>query len=146
MARPAASSAARLMRKPEESFSSDLLIWPSVTDRLRYALSAAMLLLTRRPMVSSLDVSPSPCVRAGVPFRGCASGYGGRHVNVEAKRETGVTPPVRVGVRAADGGRLAPGTPCSGAPGPVSSRRLRDLFVGGALRELTEGQGRLLLA
>ena len=35
MARPAASSAARLMRKPLESFSSDLLIWPCVTDRLR---------------------------------------------------------------------------------------------------------------
>src|SRR5215213_9713355 len=51
MASPAASSAARLMRKPEDSFSRDLLIWPSVTDRLRYALSAAMLLLTRRPMV-----------------------------------------------------------------------------------------------
>src|SRR4051812_14846376 len=51
MARPAASSAARLMRKPEDSFSSDFCICPSVTDRLRYALSAAMLLLTRRPMV-----------------------------------------------------------------------------------------------
>ena len=35
MARPAASSAARLMRKPLESFSRDLLIWPWVTDRLR---------------------------------------------------------------------------------------------------------------
>ena len=51
--RPAASSAARLMRKPEESFSSDLLIWLSVTDRLRYEFSAAMLLLTVRPMGSS---------------------------------------------------------------------------------------------
>ena len=35
IARPAASSAARLMRKPLESFSRDLLIWPWVTDRLR---------------------------------------------------------------------------------------------------------------
>jgi hypothetical protein len=51
MARPAASSAARLMRKPEESFSSDLFICPSVTDRLRYELSAAMLVLTTRPLV-----------------------------------------------------------------------------------------------
>src|SRR4051794_4569937 len=51
MARPAASSAARLMRKPEESFSSDFCICPSVTERLRYALSAEMLLLTRRPIV-----------------------------------------------------------------------------------------------
>ena len=35
MARPAASSAARLMRKPEDSFSRLLLIWPSVTERFR---------------------------------------------------------------------------------------------------------------
>ena len=35
IARPAASSAARLMRKPLDSFSSDLDIWPCVTDRLR---------------------------------------------------------------------------------------------------------------
>src|SRR5215212_10402660 len=68
MARPAASSAARLMRKPEESFSRDLLIWPSVTDRLRYALSAAMLLLTRRPTMFLLgrDVHP--------PLRPCSEG------------------------------------------------------------------------
>ena len=33
--RPAASSAARLIRKPDDSFSSDLLIWLSVTDRFR---------------------------------------------------------------------------------------------------------------
>src|SRR3954466_14054192 len=67
MASPAASSAARLMRKPEESFSSDLLIWPSVTDRLRYALSAAMLLLTRRPIVFLLGRGLpvfSRCIRA----------------------------------------------------------------------------------
>ena len=55
MARPAASSAARLMRKPEDSFSSDLLIAPSLTDRLRYAFSAAMLLLRRRPTVFLLE-------------------------------------------------------------------------------------------
>ncbi len=35
MARPAASSAARLMRNPLESFSSDFDIWPCVTERLR---------------------------------------------------------------------------------------------------------------
>jgi hypothetical protein len=35
MARPAASSAARLIRKPDDSFSSDLDICPSVTDRFR---------------------------------------------------------------------------------------------------------------
>ncbi len=72
MASPAASSAARLIRKPEESFSSDLLIWPSVTDRLRYALSAAMLLLTRRPtdfppwkgtFSPAASVQPRPCCR-----------------------------------------------------------------------------------
>src|SRR5919112_1539080 len=69
IARPAASSAARLMRKPEESFSSDLLIWPSVTDRLRYALSAAMLLLTRRPTMFLLGqgfLHPAASVRPGL--------------------------------------------------------------------------------
>src|SRR5688500_4838898 len=84
MARPAASSAARLMRKPEESFSSDLLIWPSVTDRLRYALSAAMLLLTRRPTVFLLERVPSPRLRPC--SRGLAAGgYGGIGVKVELK-------------------------------------------------------------
>ena len=67
MARPAASSAARLMRKPDESRSSDLLIWLSVTDRLRYEFIAAMLLLTFRPMVfllgkgSFLVIPLHPC-------------------------------------------------------------------------------------
>ncbi len=42
MLRPAASSAARLMRKPEESFSRLLDIWLSVAERLRYAFIAAM--------------------------------------------------------------------------------------------------------
>src|SRR6476620_2140363 len=51
IARPAASSAARLMRKPLDSFSSDLLIAPCVTDRLRYELKASMFWLMRRPMV-----------------------------------------------------------------------------------------------
>ncbi len=51
---PAASSAARLMRKPLESFSSDLLSCPSVVVRFRYAFIAAMFWLIRRPMVSSL--------------------------------------------------------------------------------------------
>jgi hypothetical protein len=35
MERPAASSAARLIRKPLDSFSSDFDIWLSVTDRFR---------------------------------------------------------------------------------------------------------------
>src|SRR3954465_10041197 len=66
MARPAASSAARLIRKPEESFSSDLLIWLSVTDRLRYEFIAAMLLLTDRPMVFLLGrgLQVDRCIRA----------------------------------------------------------------------------------
>ena len=51
IARPAASSAARLIRKPLDSFSSDLAIWPSVTDRLRYAFIAAMFWLIRRLMM-----------------------------------------------------------------------------------------------
>src|SRR5512132_2391839 len=76
IASPAASSAARLMRKPEESFSSDLLIWPSVTDRLRYALSAAMLLLTRRPTMFLLgrDLALRH-VRAAEAFLGAGGVY-----------------------------------------------------------------------
>ncbi|GAT71520.1 hypothetical protein PS9374_07225 [Planomonospora sphaerica] len=35
MDRPAASSAARLIRKPLDSFSSDFDIAPSLTDRFR---------------------------------------------------------------------------------------------------------------
>src|SRR3954466_2869097 len=51
IARPAASSAARLIRKPLDSFSSDLDICPSVMDRFRYAFCAAMFWLIRRPMI-----------------------------------------------------------------------------------------------
>src|SRR5688500_17891596 len=51
MLRPAASSAARLMRKPEDSFSSDLAMAPSVTERFRYAFMAAMFWLMRIPMI-----------------------------------------------------------------------------------------------
>src|SRR2546421_5432411 len=53
--RPAASSAARLIRRPEDSFSSEFFMALSVEDRLRYALTAAMLLLIRRLMVFLLD-------------------------------------------------------------------------------------------
>src|SRR2546423_3777049 len=53
--RPAASSAARLIRSPEDSFSSEFFMALSVEDRLRYALTAAMLLLIRRLMVFLLD-------------------------------------------------------------------------------------------
>ena len=85
MARPAASSAARLIRKPEESFSSDLLIWPSVTDRLRYALSAAMLLLTRRPTMFLLGRAYIPrYVRAAKALLGADGVYGGRGGKLEA--------------------------------------------------------------
>src|SRR3954447_8159646 len=51
MAKPAASSAARLMRKPLESFSRDLPIWLSETYRVRYEFIAAMFWLMRRPMM-----------------------------------------------------------------------------------------------
>jgi hypothetical protein len=43
MARPAASSAARLMRRPLESFSSDFETSFWLLDRLRYELSALTL-------------------------------------------------------------------------------------------------------
>src|SRR5450830_243084 len=61
IARPAASSAARLMRKPDESFSSDLLRLPCVVVRLRAALRAAMLVLTERPMMELLLDSGRSC-------------------------------------------------------------------------------------
>src|SRR6478609_7273251 len=54
IARPAASSAARLMRKPDDSFSSDLLRSFCVLDRLRYELTAAMFWLIERPMMKLL--------------------------------------------------------------------------------------------
>ena len=51
MDRPAASSAARLIRRPEDSFSSEPAMPLSVVDRLRYAFIAMMLELMRRLMV-----------------------------------------------------------------------------------------------
>ena len=53
MARPAASSAARLMRRPEESFSMafDMLI--SVPTSCRWALNASTLVLMRSDIRSS---------------------------------------------------------------------------------------------
>ena len=50
MARPAASSAARLMRRPEESFSTDLPKFTAVALRLRCALRASTLVLMRIPI------------------------------------------------------------------------------------------------
>ena len=47
LANPAASSAARLMRNPDESFSRLLPIRLLVPDRLRLALNAMTLLLIR---------------------------------------------------------------------------------------------------
>jgi hypothetical protein len=49
MARPAASSAARLMRRPDESFSTDLPKAMAVIPRFRWALRASMLVLIRTP-------------------------------------------------------------------------------------------------
>ena len=61
IARPAASSAARLMRRPEESFSIDFDIPTEVADRLRWALNASTLVLTLSAMRSSLI--PGVCIR-----------------------------------------------------------------------------------
>src|SRR4051794_14621103 len=118
MASPAASSAARLMRKPEESFSSDLLIWPSVTDRLRYALSAAMLLLTRRPMVILLGrgLPAASVLRAKRSLTGHYGRDGG------ALRRTGVfSTPVRSSGSRPGGG--AGDRPVSPGTGHCSRRR-----------------------
>src|SRR5659263_146799 len=61
IARPAASSAARLMRKPDDSFSSDLARSFCVLDRLRYELVAAMFWLIERPMMELLLDSGRNC-------------------------------------------------------------------------------------
>ncbi|CPU68074.1 Uncharacterised protein [Mycobacteroides abscessus] len=50
--RPAASSAARLIRRPDDSFSSDLLWLFWVLVRFRYVLSAETFVLTLKPMMS----------------------------------------------------------------------------------------------
>src|SRR4028118_1027960 len=66
MARPAASSAARLMRKPLDSFSRLLESWLSVLDRLRYEFIAAMFWLMRRPMVVFLLETVAGAAAGGV--------------------------------------------------------------------------------
>jgi hypothetical protein len=43
------------MRRPLESFSIDFDIATDVIDRLRWALNASTLVLTRRPIVILLD-------------------------------------------------------------------------------------------
>ena len=48
IARPAASSAARLMRRPDESFSMDFDSAMEVLKRLRWALNASTFVFTRR--------------------------------------------------------------------------------------------------
>src|SRR5437764_3604343 len=63
MERPAASSAARLMRKPEDSFSRLDDIAFCVSLRCRYAFIAPMLVLICRPILSLLDVG------SGAPIR-----------------------------------------------------------------------------
>jgi len=61
MTRPAGSSAARLMRSPELSFSMDLLIRCVLSQRLRCAFWAMMLLLMRVRDMSQvlLDLDPT---------------------------------------------------------------------------------------
>src|SRR4051794_6235563 len=55
--RPDASSAAELIREPDESFCKLLETAESVADRLRYASNAVTLVLTRRLMRTELLVS-----------------------------------------------------------------------------------------
>src|SRR4051794_19100541 len=55
--RPDASSAAELIREPDESFCRLLETAESVADRLRYASNAVTLVLTRRLMRTELLVS-----------------------------------------------------------------------------------------
>src|ERR1700754_3297241 len=72
MARPAASSAARLMRRPDESFSIDFDCAYCVDCRLRWALNASMLLLTRRDMLPPREDLPTTSMSsAALP---CADG------------------------------------------------------------------------
>src|SRR3954453_5188646 len=70
MARPAASSAARLIRRPDESFSMLFDCAYCVACRLRCALNASMLLLTRRDILFLLDGIPATsCHRSGACLR-----------------------------------------------------------------------------
>src|SRR5215212_9133333 len=69
MARPAASSAARLMRKPELRRSIDSVTLPLTAVRLRWALNASTLFWIRRDIVLSLNrPGATPCrpVASGV--------------------------------------------------------------------------------
>jgi hypothetical protein len=50
IARPAASSAARLIRRPDDSFSIDFDSAADVLTRLRCALNASTFVFTRRDM------------------------------------------------------------------------------------------------
>src|ERR1700716_3186228 len=67
---PAASSAARLIRKPEDSFSRDFERAEDVVFRLRYALYAAMFWLIRMtvipPCSSRLGCVPTPQLRSDI--------------------------------------------------------------------------------
>src|ERR1700709_1732301 len=104
IARPAASSAARLIRSADESRSSDLLIALFVVDRLRYAFIAAMLVLTLRPMMFLLGMglSGSRCIRAA----GCDScGYGSTGRGLDPNPETFCDCPPRGCTSRRPGGR-----------------------------------------
>src|SRR3954451_25172326 len=71
MASPAASSAARLMRSPDDSFSMLLLIVSCVPSSWRCALNASILVLMRSDIPSSLMVDPGhPDQVARSPDRG----------------------------------------------------------------------------
>ena len=56
IARPAASSAARLMRRPDDSFSIDFESAIDVAERLRCALNASTFVFTRRDIEILLDL------------------------------------------------------------------------------------------
>src|SRR3954468_20633009 len=55
--RPAASSAARLIREPDDSFSIDFESFELVAIRFRWALNASMLLLMRSAICFLLDAT-----------------------------------------------------------------------------------------
>src|SRR3954471_1551979 len=85
MARPAASSAAELMRQPEDSRSSDLFSEFWVVLRLRYAFSAAMLVLTLRPTGFLLGIGSRGFPAASVLRVACTRDYGAEPPHLEAK-------------------------------------------------------------
>src|SRR4051794_28772822 len=83
MARPAASSAARLMRRPDDSFSIDFDRPVAVAERLRCALNASTFVFTRRDIEILLDLvlGPNPAASCHRPCNGApALAAGRRHI------------------------------------------------------------------